>query len=368
MTKDRILSIDVLRGIIVCFMIIVNTPGSWSYVWTPLRHAEWHGCTPTDLVFPGFLFVVGLSMAISFNKRTLKSEDNTQLMLKVVKRSALIFLIGLLLNWFPFFYKHISDLRVFGVLQRIAMAYFVAGTLATYIKKNHHILSIATLLMLAHWFILFSFGGDNPYSLDGNISKDLDLFFLSESHVYGGFGIAFDPEGILGVMSSAAQILIAMVFAKSIILNKEMNLQVVQKAGLVSIGLFASGFLVGFFYPINKPLWTGSYVLYSSGILGLLLCFLIWLVDVHKRRSWAFPFRVFGLNPLISYVLSGVLVKLLLYVFKFEEGNGYAHLFRNVYQPIFGNYLGSFLFAVSITFVIWLFALVLYRKGKVINL
>ncbi len=362
--NDRFLSIDVLRGLTICLMILVNTPGSWTYVWAPLKHAEWHGCTPTDLVFPAFLLVIGLSMSFSFRK--LEDAQPGTLLIKVLRRSLLIFGIGLLLNWFPFYYKHISDLRIFGVLQRIALSYFVAGVLVVTFRNTRVLIgSIATLLLL-HWMVLFYLGGADPFSLVGNISGPIDLYLFGASHIYKGFGIPFDPEGLLGTLGGASHVLIGYLVGRSI-LSKGAE-KTVKELFLIALPLPIIGYLLGMVYPINKPLWTGSYVLYTSGIIFLILAMLIWIIDIKGLKKWTFPFGVFGLNPLASFVLSILVVKILLYIFRFENGNGYQLIYSNVFQPIFGNYWGSFLFAFSYTVLIWLVAFWLYRKSKLIKI
>lgn len=365
-TTNRMLSIDVLRGMTICFMIIVNTPGSWAFVWAPLKHAEWHGCTPTDLVFPAFLFVIGLSMAFSLSPGL--SQDAKSVMRKVVRRTGMIFLVGLLLNWFPFYHKHISDLRIFGVLQRIALAYLLSGLLISALNDKKKIGIVAGLLLLVHWGALLAFGGSDPFSLEGNIGRNIDLWLFGESHVYKGFGIPFDPEGLLGTLSSAAQIMVGFLFCQLLLYRKAATLHMVRGTLLTSLVFLLVGYAWGTVYPINKPLWTGSYALYTSGIVGLLLGVLIWVIDLKKQHGWTYPFRVFGLNPLVSFVLSIVLVKIMLYVLKFESGNLYFLIYTELFQPLFGNYLGSFLFAVTIALLVWTFAWMLYRKGRIIKL
>ncbi len=366
--RERMLSIDVLRGMTICFMIIVNTPGSWLYVWSPLKHAEWHGCTPTDLVFPSFLFVIGLSMAFSLGNSLEEETFSKKVLAKIVKRAAIIFLIGLLLNWFPFYYKHISNLRIFGVLQRIALAYLVAGLVITILRKNQVVLIGALVLMIVHWWILLFFGDSEPFSLNGNVSGKIDLFFFNETHIYKGFGIRFDPEGLLGTLSSAAHIIIGYLTSRVFIVGKMINFEMVRKILILSVILLVVGILWSSYYPINKPLWTGSYVLYTCGIIGLVLAFLIWLIDLVGIKKWTYPFKVFGLNPLLSFVFSILLVKIFLYIFRFENGNLYALAYKSFFQPVFGNYLGSFLFAVVFTAIIWFFSFLLYRKGKVVKI
>lgn len=364
-TAARFTSLDVFRGMTIFFMIIVNTPGSWTYVYSPLLHAKWHGCTPTDLVFPSFLFVIGLAMAISFKKYD--AVNRKLLVKKILKRTFYIFLIGLLLNWFPFYNTHISDLRIFGVLQRIALAFMGAGLLIAFIKKTNLLVVTAMALMLLHWAILFVFGGDNPFSLEGNIGRTIDLKLLGETHLYGGFGIPFDPEGLLGTLSSIAQVIIGFLLGKKITSSYPAEASMVKFTVMVSVGLLVSGYLIGYVYPINKPLWTGSYVLYTSGIIGLVLALLIWIIDVKKQEKWTYVFKVYGLNPLISYIMSIFVVKIFLYLIKIDGQNLYAWLYEHIYQANFGNYFGSFLFALSFVMFIWLFAYALYRKGKIIK-
>ena len=362
--KGRILSIDVLRGLIIFLMILVNTPGSWSYVLAPMRHASWHGCTLTDLVFPGFLFVMGLAMSISFRK--FDNKGHRKLFSKIIYRTGLIFLIGLLLNWFPFYHKNIHDLRIFGVLQRIALSYFLAST-TLLISKNWKFIGIAAvILMLAHWAILYYFGVGDPYSLNGNVSHKIDLFLVGESHLYHGFGQAFDPEGLLGTLTGAAQVLLGYLIGYQItsrhVDNDTITLLIIAGALFLGVGILWSQVL-----PLNKPLWTGSYVLYTSGILTLVLYGLSRVIDIHQKKKWTFPFQVFGLNPLISYIISCVIVRILLYVIKTDETNGYSWLFDNIFQPAFGDYAGSLLFAFFVTGVVWLIALWMFRKNIVVK-
>ncbi len=362
--QKRILSIDVLRGLIIFLMILVNTPGSWNYVYAQMRHADWHGCTLTDLVFPGFLFVIGLSMSISFRK--FDGKGRKKLFLKIARRSAIIFILGIFLNWFPFFHKNLAELRFFGVLQRIALSFFLASLFLLISKKWKFIGISALLLMLLHWAILYFFGGYDPYSLEGNIAGKIDLALLGDAHVYHGFGQAFDPEGILGTLTGAAQVLLGYLIGYQVtskhVDNDTITFLVIIGAAGIGLGLLWNEVL-----PINKPLWTGSYVLYTTGILSLVFYGLVRLIDMHHKKKWGFPFQVFGLNPLISYIISGVIVRLLLFVFKTEETTGYAWLFEHVFQPIFGDYPGSLVFAFFITGIVWLIAWAMYRKNIVIK-
>lgn len=365
MAAKRILSIDILRGLTIALMIVVNTPGSWSYVYAPLLHAKWHGCTPTDLVFPSFLFVVGLSMSISMRKFT--ANQRYAIVIKVIKRATLIFIIGLLLNWFPFIGRSFAELRIFGVLQRIALSFLGAGIIVAFFSKIKPLLIICIALLLGHWGLLYGLGGSDPYSLEGNISGSIDIWLLGKSHVYKGFGIRFDPEGLMGTITGVAHVLLGFILGKYTIKDGSPSLPGVRNLLYISAGLIVGALIWDFFLPINKPLWTSSYVLYTCGIVSAFWAILILLVDFQKWTRWAFPFQVFGQNPLFSYVLSIVIVKLYLYIFKVGDQNLYAWLYSQIYQPVFGNYAGSFLFALSMTAMVWLVALYLYRRKIIIK-
>ncbi|SFS57423.1 Predicted acyltransferase [Zhouia amylolytica] len=364
--KNRILSIDVLRGLTICLMIIVNTPGSWSYVYPPLQHASWHGCTPTDLVFPSFLFVIGLSMSISLKK--LNSSNAIPILKKLIKRGGIIFIIGLLLNWFPFYQTHISDLRVFGVLQRIALAFILAGILISLIRQTSILIITAFTLLITHWALLYFLGGDNPFGLETNLGRSIDLFVIGENHMYNGFGIPFDPEGLLGTLSSSAQVLLGYIIGKNILQKGTPSAYELNRLALISLMLIFISLIWNIIYPINKPLWTGSYTLYTTGIITGVWGILIWIIDIRKKDRWTLPFKVFGQNPLASYILSIIVVKLFIYVFKVGNTSLYGWSFKNIFQTLFDNHFASFTFALVFTFMIWLVAFWLYKKGKIIKI
>ncbi len=365
MNQQRILSIDILRGLTIFLMIIVNTPGSWSHVYAPFLHAKWHGCTLTDLVFPSFLFVVGLSMSQSF--RHLDTADAGRLIRKISARAGLIFLIGLLLNWFPFYLTPISELRIFGVLQRIALSFFGAGILIVLLKKRNWLIASVLLLLFLHWGILYFFGGDAPYSLEDNIGRYIDNSLVGEKHVYGGFGMPFDPEGLLGSLTGMSQVLIGFLFGKYLFEYQENTNKRILHVLYLSLGFFVIAKLWNFILPINKPLWTSSYVLYTSAIVSALLLVLIEIVDKRKIEKWAWIFRVFGKNPLFSYILSMVFVKLFLQVIKWGNTNLYAYLYSDVFSAIFSPKLASFVFALSFTMFVWLFAYLLHRQNIIVK-
>jgi predicted acyltransferase len=342
-------------------MIIVNTPGSWSYVYAPLKHAEWHGWTPTDLVFPFFLFISGVSFSISLSRQS--SRSTKQLMIKIWKRVALIFLVGLLLNWFPFYQKHISDLRIFGVLQRIALAYGIGASLILLARRNLLII-LSVIILIGYHFLLLT-GGDDPFSLENNLTITIDKWLIGENHMYKGFGIPFDPEGFIHSFPAAINVVIGYLIGKYTILEKRFT--TLQKSG-IGIVLIAVAYLWDFIgFPINKPLWTSSYVLLTCGLGVLLLMLLQYVIDDQGWKKWAFPFRIFGMNPLFSYVLSILFVKIFLMI-KIGETSLYGWLYKTIFSPLLGDYGGSFGYAICFAGLVWIFSLILYRRNILIKL
>ena len=362
--KQRILSIDIFRGITIAFMIIVNTPGSWNHVYPPLLHASWHGCTPTDLVFPFFIFAVGLSMA--FSMRNLDKMQKSKWVSKILKRTLAIFVVGFLLNWFPFFQKNIFDVRFFGVLQRIALSYGIAALLILFIQKQKYLIS-TIILGLVGYTIIMKLGGD--FTLENNFGKKFDSMLLPAKNLYGGFGVTFDPEGLLGSIPAAMQVIIGFIMGKYLIENRENPQKFVIPALVTGVAfIILAYFVLSLSAPINKPLWTPSYVFYTSGIACLVLTFLVVLVDVLKIQNWSIPFKIFGRNALFSYVLSILIVKILLYVIKFEKGNGYSYLYTEFFQPILGDKPGSLGFALFILLLVFIGAYTLYKKDIIVKL
>lgn len=343
-------------------MILVNMPGSWSHVYAPLRHAKWHGCTPTDLVFPFFLFIVGVAMTYSF--RTYEHRLSPGALKKIARRVALIFLIGLFLNAFPF-HKPLSELRILGVLQRIAIAYGIGALLYLSLDRAKLIFASA-LILIGYWLLLLGFGQGDPFALETNLVRTIDLKILGESHVWGGFGVPFDPEGLLSTIPAVVTVILGALTGRMIHSAAHLRSAVVKilLAGGAAVVL---GKIWGLAFPINKALWTSSYVLYTAGLAMLFLSVLLWIIDVRGYRRWAYPFVVFGMNPLLLYALSGIWVRTYLYLIRFETADGtatnaYKWLYQSIFEPVAGPLNGSLLFAVSHVFLFWLILLVLYRK------
>lgn len=363
--SQRLLALDVFRGMTIALMILVNTPGSWSHVYAPLLHAKWHGATPTDMVFPFFIFIVGVSMYFSFSK--FEGKLSTALSKKILKRTLIIFSIGLLLNYFPFFNRYLGTLRIMGVLQRIALVYGIASFICITVPIQN-IWKVGAGILLGYWGLLYWLGGADPYSLHENMVTKIDLAILGEKHIYQGFGIPFDPEGLLSTLPAVVSAIFGYLIGHTIQSLKDQNLLVKQ---LLIIG--ASTVFIGLawdlVFPINKPIWSSSYVLFTGGIACVVLGLLIESIDIRGQKGWIKPFTVFGMNPMIIFVFSGILSKTMVYIITWTNENGdivtfYRWCFENIYLGMFPAQpkLASLLFAITVVTICWLFGYVLYRK------
>ena len=369
---NRFISLDIFRGATMALMVIVNTPGTWTYVYAPLRHAEWHGCTLTDLVFPFFLFVIGVAMRFSFDKYDICKYG--PLFNKIIFRTITIFVIGLLLNAFPFIRQNWdwSSFRILGVLQRIALAYFFAGFIVLRLDVKG-LVKISFFLLVGYWILLITYGwysSQDPYALKTNLILVIDRFLLGESHLYGGTGIQFDPEGLLSTIPSIVTILIGFLVG-TMIKTRNDHKDNVQRIAMLGSLLIIIGGTWGFILPINKQLWTSSYVLYTGGIAIILLAGMIWLVDIKKIDWWTKPFVILGSNAIFLYALSSIWVKILLKI-SFELNgkmiSGYSYFYKTIFQPLAGNINGSLFFALFHVLIFLLILTWMYRKNIFIKI
>lgn len=265
---------------------------------------------------------------------------------KIVKRSLLIFAIGLFLNAFPFIGFQVENLRIFGVLQRIALAYCAASFLVLLVPIRVSVL-VAAVVLFGYWAILLLFGGAQPLSLEGNAVRQLDLFLFGENHLYHGYGIPFDPEGLLSTLPALVNVLLGY-FAGKLIDETTSREKVVVKLATSGLALFTLALLWNPFFPINKPIWSSSYVLLTCGLAAVLLATLIWLVDIKGLKTWAQPFLVYGMNPLFIYVLAGIWANLL-WLIKLPDGTSIQQfIYAKLLLPWAGEYLASFLFALHL--------------------
>lgn len=324
--NQRFFSLDVFRGATVALMILVNNPGSWAHIYPPLAHAPWHGCTPTDLVFPFFLFAVGNAMA--FVMPRLEAAGAATFWRKVTQRTLLIFLIGILLHWSPFVKwsnnelvcKTFENLRIMGVLQRIALCYFFAAVLIYYFKLRGSFVA-AGVLLLSYWLVCIWLGAPgDPFSLQGWFGTSIDQWLLGTAHMYKGEGTAFDPEGIASTAPAIAQVILGYLVGHYILqkgtqTNANGSSQLYEMlTGLFIAGtaLTLTGYLWDMSFPINKKIWTSSYTAYTSGLAIITIAVMIYFIEIRKAKGWLSAFfNVFGKNPLFIFVLSGVLPRTL---------------------------------------------------------
>lgn len=449
---NRLYSLDVFRGMTIALMITVNIPGSWEFIYAPFKHAEWHGCTPTDLVFPFFLFIVGASSAFSFS--TFNYRLNFNSFYKVLQRTIMIFLVGFMLNNFPFFShpltsdsistnvlivlfriiisltifiailwgeksvfsqideygngtkndfkkwiltaisyfiplfililflqalynfdffnKDFSKIRIMGVLQRIALAYGLGSIIILGFK--HKILPyIAVGILLIYWGIMWYFGGSDPYGVETNVGRQIDMIILGSSHLWTGKGIPFDPEGVMSTLPAISTVLIGFLCGKYILDNLKSKSQWINRFVLTGAILVITGLIWGIFFPINKPLWTSSYVVYTAGLAILVWSALYFLIDILKLNRFFAFFKVFGVNPLFAFALHVIWVKIISGIIKWTNPddtttNAYGWIYHNIFQGIAGNYLGSLLFAIFHIIFFYFILLILYKRKIYIKL
>lgn len=360
-TDNRFLSLDVFRGLTVCFMIVVNTPGSGATPFAPLLHADWHGFTPTDLVFPSFLFAVGNAM--SFAMKRFGTLDTSAVLAKIFRRTALIFLLGYLMYWFPFFRLSdsgtvqsfpIGETRIWGVLQRIGVCYGVASLLVYFCSTRTVIwLSIAGLV--GYWLILLGWGDPaDPLSLPGNAVLRLDRFLFGEAHLYHGERIAFDPEGLLSTLPAVVNVIIGY-YAGQFVQRVGKNYQSVATLLLVGAGLIFAGLCWNMAFPINKKLWTSSFVLLTTGLDLAILATLIYIIEIRKWNgsNWTQFFVIPGKNPLFIYLLSEVLVITLSMIRVGSDTSLLTQISGGLFQAIAPGPVGSLLFALSFMLLCW---------------
>ncbi|NET00530.1 MAG: DUF5009 domain-containing protein [Sphaerospermopsis sp. SIO1G1] len=371
--SQRLVSLDVFRGIAIASMILVNNPGSWSYIYPPLKHAEWHGCTPTDLVFPFFLFIVGVAMPFSVAKYTPENRPTRQVYLRIIRRGLVLFALGLFLTLFTFFLDFIfkgipidlSNMRIMGVLQRISLAYVISAVLVLQLSQLS-LWILSGILLLGYWGVMQlipvpGFGGGN-LSPEGNFAGYIDRIILGSQHLYQGG--SFDPEGLFSTIPAVVTVLIGYLTGSWL---QKQQVKSRTSVNLVIWGLVCLiiGIFWGFVFPINKPLWTSSYVIYTAGwaLLVLALCYEV--VEVRGLKKWGFPWQVMGVNAIFLFIGSGVVGRILV---KISVGSGEDALslktwiYKNSFSSWAGNMNGSLLFAIANLLLWWLVLYVMYRR------
>ena len=379
MAKDskRLLSLDILRGITIAGMLLVNNPGTWSHLYTPLQHAEWIGLTPTDLVFPFFMFVMGVSMYFSLRKFNFKPTGS--LLLKICRRTIVLFLIGWMVQWFGmwlrglydpdshFFTRMFGDLRILGVFQRLALVYFF-GSMIAVLFKSKFIPWIIGIILVAYAIIL-GVGNGYEFSLD-NILSRVDCAILGEDHMYHehAFGeeLALDPEGLLSTLPCIAHVLIGFMIGKCI--NTIFN----NRDRIVEIAVWGAlmllvGWLLQYGIPCSKKAWTSSYVLITCGMASCILAMLIYAIDIKGHNRWCRFFQSFGINPLFCYLV-GTILSIAFGAVRFgvnAEGDPVTvhSLIYDAWSAVTTTpEAASCLYAITFVLITWCFGYILYKK------
>ncbi len=313
---QRLIALDVFRGLTIALMFIVNNPGTWSFIYSPLEHAKWQGWTPTDWVYPFFLFTVGVAAWFSFKKY--QGQAPADLYFKIIRRGVTIFLIGLGLTLFLNSLSSFHNLRIMGVLQRIGLAYMLGCLICiTFSQRTTAIIGAA--ILIGYWLMMkymsdptYPFGlhdGVKYLGLENNVVTRFDRWVLGASHMYKGYGgIPFDPEGLLSTIPSVVTVILGYFSGKLIDSTKD-RMDLVKKMAIWGIAALAIGWLLNLEFPINKPIWSSTYVIFMAGWCLVINAFLIWLIDVQGWKGWTKPLLVLGMNSLLAFVIAGVWVK-----------------------------------------------------------
>lgn len=357
--STRFVSLDIFRGLTVALMILVNNQYIGS-AFDQLRHKEWNGCTLTDLVFPFFLFIVGASFW--FVARRYEFKFNSAFARKMFVRAVKIFAVGVILNWYGSF-SSLSELRVMGVLQRIALVYLLGGYALLLLKTRARIMISVFVILVSYWLILLLGGG---FSLQNNIVTLVDSSLLTEAHLYRGYGVPFDPEGLLSTIPAIATMFIG--YLSSLLMNRtDMELIVrIKNLFWAGFGCLILGFLFDSVMPINKPIWSSSYVLLSGGWAMISWSLISFVVDSENRIKWGKPFLVFGTNAIFAYALSGIIAKPL-YSLKIFNSTIPSY-FQNCVNYIFSENMVTLLWGIFFVGIVWIITYPLYKRNIFIKL
>ena len=422
--KERLLALDVFRGLTIALMFTVNNPGTWAYIYDPLEHAKWSGWTPTDFVYPFFLFTVGVAAWFSIKSAKSKVQNadqqpatnNNQLKIKIIRRGATIFLIGLGLNLFLNGLSTYSNLRIMGVLQRIGIAYMIAMLLLVSFRQRT-VAFIGITILLGYWALMF-FCSDAQYpygfhngikyiGVENNVVTKFDRAVLGASHLYKGYdGIAFDPEGLLSTLPAVVTVIIGF-FVGGLISRRKDRKELAAEMLFYGLLCLALGELWNLGFPINKPIWSSSYVIFMAGWAMCLNALLILIIDVYGIKFWVKPVLVLGMNSMLAFIVSGVFVKVIsklkfdssyeVYTNKIDGSStpkrigGYQKLYEDYFSPIttphqllvevkanritvnnraetFNDFvakqkLSSFIFALFHVLLFWSILYIFYKRG-----
>ncbi len=362
--KQRLASLDAFRGLTIAGMILVNNPGDWSRIYRPLLHAEWHGWTPTDWIFPFFLFIMGVAMALSFRRRVEGGAAKAALWAKVLRRTAILFGLGLILSGWPRF--DLAGIRIMGVLQRISICYLIVCATILILPRQRHQWLVMAALIAVYLAVMYGLNvpgyGRGVLTPEGHAGGYIDRLILGQRHLWRGG--SFDPEGLVTTLPAILTAFLGLQFGR-VLLARESHHDRLRHWLIWSGVLIAAGLIANLLIPINKQLWTPSYALFMAGLGGLFLAACYWLMDVRGWRRWFAPFVMLGMNPLIIFWLSGVLVRSMILI-KVGGGDGQTSLWRWLYLEGLAfwlpDYPASLAFALANVAFWLLVAWGLYRR------
>ena len=391
--RERLLSLDVFRGMTVAGMLLVNDPGSWAHIYPPLEHAKWHGWTPTDLVFPFFLFIAGITTSLSLTGRRMRGDDEGAIVAQILRRGALIFLFGLLVNWFPGFtwtdvpgvadpsfldrvVDRLYRVRLMGVLQRIALAYTVAALVVSRTSLRQQVATVGALLV-GYWVVMTALPVPDHGLLGAAVLDQpertmaawVDRLLLDwgplGNHIWASTK-TWDPEGVLSTVPAVGTAMLGVMAGRWLGQPRPIHERLSGMFAVGALGMVV-GLVWGWTFPINKSLWTSSYVVFTAGMAAVALATVMWVVDVHRVTRWTRPFVAFGVNPTIAFVGSGVLARIIYSIVKVEYDGRRVPLQAAIYESLFASWLpplnASLAFAVSYVLLFLLLLGALHRRN-----
>lgn len=363
-SKKRLLTLDVFRGFAVAAMILVNNPGNWQDIYYPLRHGDWNDCTFADLVFPFFLFSIGISMAYSF--RNALKHDNWKRIKKISIRVVVLFALGMLIAACPLDYWSVGT-KIFGTLQKIAIVYAIAAVLCLYLDSIR-LVFVSLLILISYWLILYYGGQGDPYSYAGSFINIYETKLFGESRLLFGWA---NFAGSLSLLPAVVNVLFGYLIGKLVQCSKNFR-NLSYKIFFIGLALLLLGKLWEIVLPFNMSLWTSSYIVYSSGWASMIFAFFLWLIEVNGYKKWAQPYKVYGMNPLFIYFISEIWAMLCATNFKFP---GINYVFNpkswaneTIFIPLAGYLNGSLLYAFSHVLLFWLIAYIMYKKKVFIKI
>jgi len=392
--KERLLSLDVFRGMTIAGMLLVNDPGTWSAIYPPLEHAPWNGWTPTDLIFPFFLFIAGVTTHLSLTSRRARGDDEAAIRRQIIRRGALIFLLGFLVNGFPYFtWGNITGVadptfiqrvidrlyhwRIMGVLQRIGLAYMLGALLSQGKSLKRQVATIVVLLY-GYWFAMTVLpvpdSGAMGQLMLGDPARTMAAWWDRLLLDWTRFGlgnhtwvssVTWDPEGIFSTIPAIGTAMLGNLAGQWIGTRRSLTERINGLFAIGSIGMMM-GMMWNWAFPINKSLWTSSYVVFCAGMACVALATVMWVVDVQNIRKWTKPFVIYGMNPMVAFVGSGVMARCIYSIFTVTYDGKKIPLEAGIYQTLFASWLEpvNASLAFAITFVLFWFGIlsVLYQK------